>query len=87
MKAIYKMSTWSNSPEASAMNDAATKAAKAHVGKKFIVSIGEWGVTTYMVFAETKEEAKALAATEFEKNGSKADKVKARDVTNAKKYQ
>lgn len=83
MKKVYEISTWRTDSEAAEMNRAAIEAAKQYEGKKFTVAIGEWGTKTYLVFADSKEEAKALALNEY-KGG--ANKVKARDVTNSKKY-
>lgn len=79
MQRVYEMDTWAYDE---AKNEKAIKAAKEYTGKKFVVSIGVWGVKTYLVFADTKEEAKSLALAE---NGG-GEKVQARDVTNAKKY-
>lgn len=79
MKRVYKMDTWRGLDE---LNRVAIEAAKEYTGRKFTVSIGEWGVETYLVFADSKEEAKAAAIAE---NGG-GDKIKVREVTNAKKY-
>jgi len=59
------------------------KPLKKHEGKKFTVSIGDWGVKTYLVFAESKDEAKDIAIAETNREG----KTKVREVTNCKKYQ
>ena len=79
---VYEFSTWKNSPEWKEAEQRAITVAKNHEGKKFVVAVGDWGVRSFLVLAETKEEAKKLA-TEF--CGS-SDKVKVRDVTTAKKY-
>lgn len=75
MKRIYEMDTWRGRDD---LNRAAIKAAKEYNGKKFTVSIGEWGVTTYLVFADSKEEAANMVEGEGKK--------KVREVTNCKKY-
>lgn len=49
-----------------------------------MVTFGEWGTTTYLVFTESKEEAKAIAIAEY---GKEEKKIKVRNVTNCKKYQ
>lgn len=76
MKRIYEIDTWRGRDD---LNRAAIKAAKAYSGKKFTVSVGEWGVTTYLVFADSKEEAAAMI-------NSDGKPTKVRDVTNCKKY-
>lgn len=75
MKRVYEMDTWRGRED---LNRKAIKAAKAYTGKKFTVSIGEWGVTTYLVFADSKEEAASMVEGEGKK--------KVREVTNCKKY-
>lgn len=84
MKKVYEIDTWRTNEQANKLNAIAKEAAKKYNGKKFMVSIGEWGVTTYLVFSESKEEAKTLAIAE---HGKTTEKIKVRDVTNCKKYQ
>ena len=85
MASIYEMDTWYGRKE---LNEIALAAAKKYAGRKFTVAIGQWGVTTYLVFTDTKEEAKRLAIEKFEaETKTKAEHVAARDVTSAKKYQ
>lgn len=79
MKRVYEIDTWRVDEKAKALNNIAIAAARQYNGRKWIVSDGEWGVKTYMVLAESKEEAKSLAPTE-------TDKIKVREVTNCKKY-
>ena len=92
MKKVYELNTWSVSKEAEKLNSVAVAAAKQYSGKKFTVSIGEWTIKTYLVFAESKEEAKSFAFNEFNNNWNsddriQNDKIKVREVTNCKKYQ
>lgn len=72
------MDTWRGTEKAIAMNKKAIAAAKAYHGRKFLVSVGEWGTETFLVFAESKEEA----AGAFEGQ----EKKKVREVTTCKKY-
>ena len=85
MKKVYEIDTWRGNKE---LNGIAISAAKQYAGRKFTVAIGEWGVTTYLVFAESKEEAKRMALEVY--NGQSAEfhdeKVKVREVTTFKKY-
>lgn len=81
MQKVYEMDTWRGRED---LNRIAIEAAKAHTGRKYTVAIGEWGVSTYLVFADTKEEAKALAIAVHD---GATEKVKVREVTTCKKYQ
>ena len=80
---IYEFSTWQGSPEWKAKEEVAINAAKAYKGGKWVVNIGEWGTRTFLIFAETKDEAKMVARNFIGDNTAKAT---ARNVTNAKKY-
>ena len=86
---VFEFSTWKNSESAKAAAVAIANA-KQDKGKKFTVAIGEWGVRTFLVLGATcKEEARAAAVEEFNKtpsDGWHEERVKVRDVTNAKKY-
>ena len=85
MKNVYEIDTWRGNKE---MNKIAIAAAKQHKGRKFTVAIGEWGATTFLVFAENKEEAKAIALEVYkgQSAGFHDEKIKVREVTNCKKY-
>lgn len=80
---VHEFTTWQIGKEWDAINQRAIESAKAYSGKKFTVSIGEWGTTSYLVFADTKEEAKAMALAECK---SESKSIKVRDVTNTKKW-
>ena len=86
MKRVYELDTWRGNEE---LNKKAIEAAKKYSGRKFTVSIGEWGVKTFLVFAESKEEAKKLAIAEYDgtAKGWHDERIKVREVTNCKKYQ
>ena len=89
MENIFEMFTWSNSPQAQKANKIAIEEGKKHNGNKFTVAVGEWGVRTYLVLTETKEQAKEIAI-EYHKikyPTNDTNKIKVRDVTSAKKYQ
>lgn len=84
---VYEIDTWRGRDE---LNKKAIEAAKSYKGKKYTVTIGEWGVKTYLIFADSKEEAKDLALRE---NAGKPvtacnnpNKMQIREVTNCKKY-
>lgn len=85
---VFEMDTWSTSPRAKAMNSRAIDAAKKHPGNKYVVSVGEWGVRTYLVLAATKEQAKADAIRTHKELYPDTDtsRTQTRDVTNSKKY-
>lgn len=86
MTSIYEMDTWRGRDD---LNQRAIKAAKNYSGRKYTVSIGQWGTVTFLVFADSKEQAKKLALTEYSNGSYNADnpeKVMTRDVTNSKKY-
>lgn len=85
MKLVYKMDTWSGRND---LNQVAIEAAKQYSGRKFSVAIGEWGTTTYLVFADSKDDAreKALAEYDGSAKGCHDERVKVREVTNCKKY-
>lgn len=84
MKKVYEIDTWRGNGE---LNRRAIEAAKNYKGKKFTVAIGEWGTKTYLVFAESKEEAKRVALTEYDGKAMNDKKIMVREVTNCKKYQ
>lgn len=84
MKNVYEIDTWRGNEE---LNRVAIEAARNYKGKKFTVAIGEWGTKTYLVFAESKEEAKKLAIAEYDGKANNEKKIKVREVTNCKKYQ
>lgn len=89
MTRVYEYTTWMDSEEWKAKNTAALAAGKAYKGTKFSVGIGTWGTRTFLVFAETKEEAKALALEAFRASGHQnydTSKINCRNVTNCKKY-
>ena len=79
---VYEFSTWKTDDQSKRMEQIALTAAKNYNGQKFIVSIGEWGVRSFLVFAENKDEAKQIA---IEYSGIN-DRVRVRDVTNSKKW-
>ena len=87
---VYEFSTWKNSEREKAAAAVAIAAEKQDKGKKFTVAIGEWGVQTFLVLgASDKEEARAAAVEEFKKtpsDGWHEERIKVRDVTDAKKY-
>ena len=87
---VYEFSTWKNSEKEKAAAAVAIAAAKQDKGKKFTVAIGEWGVRAFLVLgASDKEEARAAAVEEFKKapsDGWHEERIKVRDVTDAKKY-
>ena len=87
---VYEFSTWKNSEEARLANNAAVSAAKEFFGKKYTVAIGEWGTRTFLVLgANDKNEARSAALEKFRENpsgGWHEERIKVRDVTNAKKY-
>ena len=83
MKEIFEFSTWQTSPEWKAKEEAAIKAAKEHKGAKWIVAQGEWGVRTFLVLAESKEEARTMV---WDFTNDNETKTKVRNVTNSKKY-
>ena len=86
MKDIFEFSTWKSSPEWKAKEEAAIKTAKAYNGNKWIVNYGDWncgGVRTFLVFAETKDEAR-MKVWFFTDDYTIRTSV--RNVTNAKKY-
>lgn len=80
---VYEFSTWNTNKEWKEAEAIAIEAGKNHSGNKFTVAVGEWGVRTFLVLADTKEEAKKLV---LEVIGNVDDKIKVRDVTNCKKY-
>lgn len=84
MDRIYEFTTWKTGREWDLLNAKAIESARSYQGKKYIVSIGEWGTTSFLVFADTKEEAKEIALTKYV--GNHAQTIKVRDVTNLKKY-
>lgn len=89
MKRVYEFSTWRTEGAYKALNHEAIEAGKKYAGKKFTVAVGQWGTISYLVFADTKEEAKTIALTEYHETGRRAEndsKVTVRDVTNSKKY-
>lgn len=89
MTRVHEYTTWMDSEEWKAKNAAAVAAGKAYKGTKFSVGIGAWGTRTFLVFAETKEEAKALALEAFQASGHQGydtSKIICRNVTNCKKY-
>ena len=89
MTRVYEYTTWMNSEDWKAKNAAAIAAGKAYKGTKFSVGIGTWGTRTFLVFAETKEEAKALALEAFRASSQKnydTSKINCRNVMNCKKY-
>lgn len=83
MQDVFEFSTWQSSPERKAKEEAAIKAAKAHEENKWVVAQGEWGVRTFLVFAETKDEARMKV---YDFTDDYTTKTKVRNVTNAKKY-
>ena len=82
-KRVYEFSTWIPTDEWKEAERIAIEAGKNHSGNKFTVAVGEWGVRTFLVLADTKEEAKKLV---LEVIGDTNEKIKVRDVTNCKKY-
>lgn len=89
MKRVYEFSTWLSSPEWKEAERKAIEAAKQHDGEKFTVAIGEWGVRTFLVLTDTKEEAKELAVDYFKSTNGNPEalkKIRVKNVTNAKKY-
>lgn len=82
MKQVYEFSTWKDGEEWKEAERIAINAAKNHLGNKFVVAVGEWGVRTFLVLAENKETAKELLIATI----GNADKIKVRNVTNCKKY-
>lgn len=91
MKKVYEFCSYSNSPENKARIASAVAAGKAHKGNKWTVAVGEWGPRTFLVLADTKEEAAALAREYIVNNPGQTacqnpDKVVVRNVTNSKKY-
>lgn len=86
---VFEFTTWQYGKEWEEAERKAIAAAKNHKGEKFTVAIGEWGSRTFLVLADSKEEAKALAIEYYNatnKTEEPADKVKVRNVTNCKKY-
>jgi hypothetical protein len=86
---VFEFTTWQYGKEWEEAEQKAITAAKNHKGEKFTVVIGEWGGRTFLVLADSKEEAKALAIEYYNATNKKeepADKVKVRNVTNCKKY-
>lgn len=79
MAKVYEFTTWRGGEEWEEKNRIAIAAAKKHEGRKFVVAVGEWGVRSFLVLADSKEEARAAV----DANGT----VKVRDVTGCKKYQ
>lgn len=90
MAQVYEVYTWQNYSFSKERNEIATEAARNYDGRKYTVSIGEWGVRSFLVFADSKEQAKeeALKAFHESKSGWYEDtsKIKVREVTNCKKY-
>ena len=86
MQRVFEIDTWRGNKE---LNGTAIAAAKAYDGRKFTVAIGEWGVKTYLTFADSKEEAKALALAAYDGGAANwhDEKIQCREVTNCKKYQ
>ena len=82
MKQVYEFSTWKDGEEWKEAERIAINAAKNHLGNKFVVAVGEWGVRTFLVLAANKETAKELLIATI----GNADKIKVRNVTNCKKY-
>lgn len=89
MKKVYEFTTWKTGEDWEKMNREAVAAGKAYKGTKFTVGIGNWGTRSFLVFAETKEEAKEMALNAFYESGYQnydAKKICCRNVTNSKKY-
>lgn len=84
MTNIYEVDTWRGNDE---LNKVAIEAAKKYDGRKFTVAIGEWGTKTFLVFADSKDEARERALASYNGGANNAAKVKVREVTNCKKYQ
>lgn len=83
MSGIYEFSTWNSSPDWKAKEQAAITAAKSYQGLKWVVAQGEWGVRTFLVFAESKEEAREMVQR---LTGDNSTKTKVKNVTSCKKY-
>lgn len=87
---VYEFTTWLDGDEWKEANNTAVAAGKAFAGNKFVVAIGEWGVRTFLVLgANDKNEARSAAIEKFAENASSGcheERIKVRDVTNAKKY-
>lgn len=89
---VYEIYTWRNDAKSKAANSIAVEAAKKHKGRKFTVAVGEWGTRTFLVFADSKDEAKSIALNMFDTSPGRCgsidrNKIKVREVTNCKKYQ
>lgn len=86
---VFEFTTWQYGEEWKEAEQKAITAAKNHNGEKFTVAIGEWGSRTFLVLADSKEEAKALAIEYYNATSANAlgdNKIKVRNVTNCKKY-
>ena len=83
MTRVYEIDTWRGRDD---LNRIAIAEAKKYSGKKYTVAIGEWGTKTYLVLAESKEEARKLALAEYDGTAHADNKIKVREVTNCKKY-
>ncbi|MDD2429983.1 MAG: hypothetical protein PHQ85_10465 [Eubacteriales bacterium] len=85
MLQVHELSTSLRTNEWVQQNASAIAAGKAFSGKKWTVSIGEWGTRTFLVLgAENKEEAKSSA---MRAAGGAKLRAAVRNVSTYKKYQ
>ena len=84
---VYEFSTWKTGEDWTKQNKKVLEVGKRWIGEKWAVSIGEWGVRSFLVLdAKTKEEARGAAIEEYIKSGKQANQVKVRNVTMSAKY-